>query len=905
MPTAPSDPTVAALCQSVNAHFERSNVSNATIKEAFVASLYGPWGIGKTHVLRHTEKYFDEALKALASNGNNALAPIVPVFFSAWRFEKEPHLIVPLVKTIELTLRQYQQHLPVQEASGSQAKTLWQKLTHFLGQGATGFGNIAAGLTGMFKVKAKLDMDATQAAALGLFGTVLPKDMLSKAGKLSLEVELDPSKFVDIVGKRKQTQSSTIAEPEPSAEEATHALMADYDSIYFNTTQYLVQICAPQKTPDKPEGEAANPGLRFVVLIDDLDRCLPEKAVEMLESIKLFLDIPAFAFVIGVDNEVIERGIMHRYKDYVSVPVASGNTSQDASANEGQHLDSQLRMPITGSEYLEKIIHLPVHLSYQTGAQATDLLQVYRQRYDDVLQKIGPFNGKPVDADVALGLIVRITPPVPRKLIRLAESGLFELHRLVDCLGVNQDDAALFHQINPYLVLRLQALQLFYPALHRLLKKDALTWSRLSLSDRRVSDGVLTYNGQRLHDLEKALARAERGDRANDENHQEAKAKLERRLDVLSVEDAKPLSDRLQDEVAFMRALTYSCQQRGADNPLALFAEDAAYVEGALVNQALLGWGSNHRYPIYLYPQQAPHAPSLKTITQKLVSTEGSNHLFEQLQTLWLQADPAAFEQDLANFDMRALGHHPEAANSALRQFARLFDPAKPDYRKWLINPDMLTLTKGSQRISGHMLRWHAWAQRLRGERLFTVWDEEQQKLRAQADMVWVWRDGKVGGSKVYSPRYKSVWTSTQSQNPNTACELAQDLVTSHVWRRYAEGQTWDAQASLPIGDAKEFRFGEGDFAWPDDTVLKLSNDWQVPARLGLSSLVEQAPGVEEKLATIDPVAFPKCPKYWFWSSSPNAYSSGYAWGVGFDGSYDGYSYKYDANRVRLVRSGQ
>ena len=37
--------------------------------------------------------------------------------------------------------------------------------------------------------------------------------------------------------------------------------------------------------------------LRIAVFIDDLDRCLPEKAIEMLESIKLFLDIPGYIFL--------------------------------------------------------------------------------------------------------------------------------------------------------------------------------------------------------------------------------------------------------------------------------------------------------------------------------------------------------------------------------------------------------------------------------------------------------------------------------------------------------------------------------------------------------------------------------------------------------------------------------
>lgn len=75
---------------------------------------------------------------------------------------------------------------------------------------------------------------------------------------------------------------------------------------------------------------------RLVVFVDDLDRCLPDKAVEVLEAIKLFLDVPGFIFVLGVSHAVIETGIRVRYQDY--------------------------QVQIDGALYLEKIIQLPFNL---------------------------------------------------------------------------------------------------------------------------------------------------------------------------------------------------------------------------------------------------------------------------------------------------------------------------------------------------------------------------------------------------------------------------------------------------------------------------------------------------------------------------------------------------------------
>ncbi|MHC1571844.1 MAG: P-loop NTPase fold protein [Methanosarcinales archaeon] len=39
---------------------------------------------------------------------------------------------------------------------------------------------------------------------------------------------------------------------------------------------------------------------RLVLFIDDLDRCLPEKTIKILEVIKLFLDLPGSVCILSV-----------------------------------------------------------------------------------------------------------------------------------------------------------------------------------------------------------------------------------------------------------------------------------------------------------------------------------------------------------------------------------------------------------------------------------------------------------------------------------------------------------------------------------------------------------------------------------------------------------------------------
>jgi hypothetical protein len=76
---------------------------------------------------------------------------------------------------------------------------------------------------------------------------------------------------------------------------------------------------------------------RVVVLVDDLDRCLPETVVATLEGIKLFLSVPKMAFVVAADEAPVIDAIKGRYRD-------SDNKAEMAR------------------QYLEKIIQIPVRV---------------------------------------------------------------------------------------------------------------------------------------------------------------------------------------------------------------------------------------------------------------------------------------------------------------------------------------------------------------------------------------------------------------------------------------------------------------------------------------------------------------------------------------------------------------
>ena len=57
---------------------------------------------------------------------------------------------------------------------------------------------------------------------------------------------------------------------------------------------------------------------RVIIFIDDLDRLVPAKAVELLEVLKLFLDCEGCVFILAIDSNVIIKGIKDKYGEDIA-----------------------------------------------------------------------------------------------------------------------------------------------------------------------------------------------------------------------------------------------------------------------------------------------------------------------------------------------------------------------------------------------------------------------------------------------------------------------------------------------------------------------------------------------------------------------------------------------------------
>lgn len=65
------------------------------------------------------------------------------------------------------------------------------------------------------------------------------------------------------------------------------------------------------------EARKGQTSARVVFLIDDLDRCLPGKAIEVVEAMKVMLDVEGFVFVVALDKSVLENAVeVHYGREY-------------------------------------------------------------------------------------------------------------------------------------------------------------------------------------------------------------------------------------------------------------------------------------------------------------------------------------------------------------------------------------------------------------------------------------------------------------------------------------------------------------------------------------------------------------------------------------------------------------
>lgn len=129
------------------------------------------------------------------------------------------------------------------------------------------------------------------------------------------------------------------------------------------------------------------------------------------------------------------------------------------------------------------------------------------------------------------------------------------------------------------------------------------------------------------------------------------------------------------------------------------------------------------------------------------------------------------------------------------------------------------------------------------------------------------------------------------------------------VWKRCAEGSSWNGKTCSVAGTemnwvnamqaAKASHYlGHTDWRLPTQSELGAvvgsyqqckSNDWK-KGQYAASTAIAHAADKDKSPG-------------WFWSSSPDAGNTNFAWGASFRSGYVSYSYRHFSNMVRLVRA--
>lgn len=256
--------------------------------------VFGTWGSGKTSLMKMVKKELPDDFTV--------------AWFDAWKYDKEETLWRAFLLSVLTSLKEtaHKNGQPTEEFEKMQSLLYREMELEKMG-----------GVT--------IDLPKLGgAAATGLV-------------KLSLSFIPGISTLTKLV---EELQSGAA---KSSTDEAVSAITRERTKIYIEQVQFLEQFqekfAKLVKTHVAPK--------RLVVFVDDLDRCLPEKAIEVLEAIKLFLDVENCVFVLGLDQEVIARGIEMKYKEF--------GAKQDGDS-------AQQKFTIEGARYLEKIIQLPFQI---------------------------------------------------------------------------------------------------------------------------------------------------------------------------------------------------------------------------------------------------------------------------------------------------------------------------------------------------------------------------------------------------------------------------------------------------------------------------------------------------------------------------------------------------------------
>ena len=158
-------------------------------------------------------------------------------------------------------------------------------------------------------------------------------------------------------------------------------LMTQIRTDFERMAQLLAQA-SQEPEPDTDEAGDQLPAIdRIVVYIDDLDRCPPDRVVDMLEAIHLLLAVELFVVVVAVDPRWLLQALHSHYREQLTGP-ADGRTAAD---------DEALWRP-SAVQYLEKIFQVVLTLPPLATAGYVSLVDSLINPQDETIRATADSN---------------------------------------------------------------------------------------------------------------------------------------------------------------------------------------------------------------------------------------------------------------------------------------------------------------------------------------------------------------------------------------------------------------------------------------------------------------------------------------------------------------------------------
>ena len=223
----------------------------------------GAWGVGKSTMIKLIRR-------ALEARDPGDPSKFVFVEFNAWLYQGYDDARASLLDVIATAL----------ERQADERETGLEKVQDLIRR------------VNWLRV-AKLTAGSGLALALGLPPVGLIGEGL-RAGKAALAGDATPDDFDEIGATATEAagEASALIKPRPdsSPPKEIHAIRESF-------TDALSEL-----------------GITLVVLIDDLDRCLPPTTISTLEAIRLFLFLENTAFVIAADDTMIKHAVREHFE---------------------------------------------------------------------------------------------------------------------------------------------------------------------------------------------------------------------------------------------------------------------------------------------------------------------------------------------------------------------------------------------------------------------------------------------------------------------------------------------------------------------------------------------------------------------------------------------------------------